>query len=79
MDAVRGKFQVIKKAKVNWNADVEIVTLQAVCQDDTEENRRFHKYSPQGSIELTIDNPPASAALSLGGFFYVDFTPCPPK
>lgn len=72
---VRGKFQVIEVAQVNWSKDTRKIKLQAVYDQTTEENRRYAKATPSGSIEMTIDNPPASDALALGKTFYVDFTP----
>jgi hypothetical protein len=71
---VRGKFQVTKVAQVNWSKDARIVSLMAVMDQSTEENRRFSKATPSGSIDMTIDNPPASDFLALGKTFYVDFT-----
>lgn len=71
---VRGKFQVIKISQVNWSKDARIVELQALMDSSTEENKRFARYTPSGSITMTIDNPSASDYLALGKKFYVDFT-----
>ena len=38
------------------------------------ENQRYHKYTPSGSIEISITNPPASDVFLPGKSFYVDFT-----
>lgn len=53
------------------------VKLTAVTADGIPENERFHKYTPSGSITLSVDNPIAFAALKeqLGKSLYVDFTP----
>jgi hypothetical protein len=50
------------------------VNLVAVMNDGIPENQRYHKYTPNGSIEMTIDNPPASEQFEPGKQFYVDFT-----
>ncbi|HZP68370.1 MAG TPA: hypothetical protein VFB29_00375 [Pseudolabrys sp.] len=42
-----------------------------------EENKSFSKYTPQGTIALTITNPDAIDKFSLGEAYYVDFTPAP--
>jgi hypothetical protein len=74
---VRAKFQVQKVASVSWSPTVKEITMQAVSADDVEENRRFHKYTPMGSLTITVDNPPASDQLTIGKYFYVDFTEVP--
>lgn len=71
---VRGKFQVNKVSQVNWNKDVRVIELQALMDSTTEENRRFAKFTPSGTITMTIDNPSASDYLAIGKKFYVDFT-----
>lgn len=71
---VRAKFQVNKISKVSWNKDVKVVELGAVCADEIEENQRYHKYTPSGAINITIDNPLASDQFELGKLYYVDFT-----
>jgi len=68
----RGKFQCYSDKRVYWNKDVHVYTFQAVCNDGTPENERFHKYTPSGSIEITVDNP--NVVLEPGKFYYVDFT-----
>lgn len=72
---VRGKFKVIAVKHVDWSPDVRVIELQAVSNDGTPENDRFHKYTPSGTIQMTVDNPPAAEQLKLGQAFYVDFTP----
>lgn len=72
---VRGKFQVVKVAQVNWSPTARVISLQAVYDTTTEENRRYAKATPSGQIEMTVDNPPAAEQLAIGKTFYVDFTP----
>lgn len=74
---VRGKFKVVSVKHVDWNPDVRVIELSAVSNDGTPENERFHKYTPSGSITMTVDNPVASDQLILGETFYVDFTLAP--
>lgn len=70
---VRGKFKVTSVTHHEYSPGVT-VKLTAVPNDGTPENERFHRYTPSGSIEMFIDNPPASDELKLGSTFYVDFT-----
>jgi hypothetical protein len=72
--AVRAKMQVTEVGKNTWGKVK--VTLTPQYDPSIEEDRRFSKATPPGgsTIQLTIDNPPASDQLALGKFFYVDFT-----
>lgn len=71
---VRAKFRVNKITKVDWNSDVTVVNMTAVSDDGIEENKRYHKYTPSGSLEIIIDNLPASDYFKLGKSYYLDFT-----
>ena len=71
---VRAKFRVNKITKVDWNSVVTVVNMTAVSDDSIEENKRYHKYTPSGSLEICIDNPPASDYFKLGKSYYLDFT-----
>ena len=48
--------------------------LGAVTDDGTPENERYHKYTPSGSLTITIDNPALSDFLEPGAYYYLDFT-----
>jgi hypothetical protein len=51
------------------------------CQYDQKlaaEDASFQKATPTGRAEFVIDNPKATEQLSVGGYYYVDFTPVPP-
>jgi hypothetical protein len=69
---VRGKFQVVKVATTTHGA--KEITLSPQYDMSIEEDRRYAKATPSGTIQLYIDNPPAADQLALGKFFYVDFT-----
>lgn len=72
---VRAKFRVVSVTKSVWNADQVTVKMSPMYEQPTEENISFSKATPSGSIELDITNPAASEQLTLGAYFYVDFTP----
>ena len=42
-------------------------------KDATEEDKAFWKYTPSGSLEMTIDNPPAADLFEIGGYYYLTF------
>ncbi len=72
--SVRGKFQVQTITSNFWNKDSKTIKLAAVYDDGVEENARYAKATPSGSIEIQIDNPPAAEFFELGKYVYVDFS-----
>lgn len=68
----RGKFTLQKVSHVGWNKDLRIYEFQAVCNDGTPENERFHRYTPSGTISITVDNP--AVVFEFGKEYYVDFS-----
>ena len=76
---VRGKFRVTSLtfyAEPGPTASRK-VTLWAQHDDGQPENTRYAKATPSGTIEMTIDNPPAAEVFTPGKVFYVDFTEAP--
>lgn len=51
------------------------VELQAVTREHCAENEAFWKYTPSGSIRMSITNPDAMALFEVGKLYYIDFTP----
>jgi len=47
--------------------------FNAVTDDGTPENERYHTATPWGSLELSVDNPAVS--VEPGRAYYLDFTP----
>jgi hypothetical protein len=76
---VRGKFQVIKVARVSWSPHAVEVTLSSHYDSSIEEDRKYAKATPSASITMLVDNPAASEQLKLGEYFYVDFTEVVPE
>ena len=76
---VRGKFFVLGIEKHGRGSNGLKIRLGAVSGSDKEnaENCMYHKYTPSGSIEMFVDNPPAEAFFTLGKTVYVDFTEAP--
>jgi hypothetical protein len=71
---VRGKFQVTNITSNHWNKESKMIKLQAVYDNGIEENAKYAKATPSGSIEIQIDNPPAAEFFELGKYVYVDFS-----
>jgi hypothetical protein len=70
--SVRAKFRVSSVTDFGFTKQMKLV---AVSDDGIPENQRYHKATPSGQIEMTIDNPPAADQFTPGKEFYVDFTP----
>jgi hypothetical protein len=68
---VRGKFQVTKIAKTSFGSTE--ITLSPNYDNTIPEDQKYAKATPSGTIQMTVDNPPAVEYLNLGEYFYVDF------
>ncbi|MFZ4618589.1 MAG: hypothetical protein ACOYM2_20685 [Rectinemataceae bacterium] len=73
MVAVRAKFTV--ESIEDKDDGAKSIRLRAVGDDGIEENIRFHKYTPSGTIDLWVNNPPAAEQFVKGKSFYIDFVP----
>lgn len=72
---VRAKFYVQSVNHVhqpNPGQTCAVVKLAAVYG---EENQDWSKYTPQGTVEMTITNPAAVEAFALGASYILEFTP----
>lgn len=82
VDKVRAKF-FVKSIQHFHNSDPKAVCAEvklAPCYGsypggDSEENKSFAKYTPQGEMAMTITNPAAIEFFEIGKPYYVDFTP----
>jgi hypothetical protein len=68
---VRAKFYV--ESVTPYTDDATTVLLRAVTSG-SEENKSFWKYTPSGTIQMTISNPNAAAEFEDGQEYYIDFT-----
>lgn len=72
---VRAKFQVVEIREHAYNKTARTIVLQPQYDMSVPEDQRFAQATPNGRIEMYVDNPTAVAALEIGKDFYVDFTP----
>ncbi|MGN2244926.1 hypothetical protein ACFWZU_15635 [Frateuria sp. GZRR33] len=70
---VRAKFVCDSVKQHRWNPTLKTYEFNAVCADEVPENQRYHKYTPAGSLQISVDNP--SVDFELGKAYYLDFTP----
>lgn len=75
MITTRAKFMCITETRNSYNAadGVRTYKFQAVYDAAVPEDQRYAKYTPSGSLEITVDNP--NVKFELGQQYYLDFTP----
>jgi hypothetical protein len=66
----------MKCTSITKQGDHENVHLMAVT-DDTEENKTWSKWTPNGSASLSISNPDAQGQFLPGTEYFIDFTAVP--
>lgn len=77
---VRAKFVVDSYETRKSNArdpqseELRTVKMTAVA-DGSEDNKKFFRWTPNGSISMGVLNQVAWEQLELGKSYYVDFTP----
>jgi hypothetical protein len=69
--SVRAKFKVEQVLHTVNGAEVKLAPVVS----GSEENVRFYKYTPGGSIHLATVNKEAAEQFAPGKEFYIDFTP----
>lgn len=69
-EMVRAKFKV---ESVTNHANGFGEVSMAPVTTGSEENKSFWKYTPSGSLKMSIDNPAALEQFKPGKEFYVDF------
>jgi len=77
---MRAKMQVQSVTPLDTTGQCQTVTMAPVCgnkpfgPNGESEDNTFARYSPSGSLSLTINNPDLAGKLTVGQKFYVDFT-----
>ncbi len=75
---IRAKFQcesITKNAYGTEQAKLRAVPFNKDAP--TGEDSTFAKATPNGTMEIGIDNPDAQGFLKPGGYYYLDFTEAP--
>lgn len=70
--SIRAKF-IVNSVEM-FNHGYGKVRLTACYETNTPENERFTKATPNGTIEMSVDNPAALEQFKPGQYFYLDFT-----
>jgi hypothetical protein len=74
MQTVRAKFKLSTITEGDWNPTARQLQFYAVSDDGIPENARYHKYTPAGQLNITVDNPSALEMFKIGKNYYLDFT-----
>lgn len=75
---VRAKFRLQSvTSNAGYTGQQLVFTAVSPPDGEIEENKKFHKYTPQGELKMTVDNPPAQEQFKVGEYYYLDFTPVP--
>jgi hypothetical protein len=69
---VRAKFKV--RSKTEFEQGTFSIEMFPVC-GDSEENKKFFKWTPCGELKLQTVNPDAAKNLEPGKEYYIDITP----
>jgi hypothetical protein len=74
---VRAKFicNTINHLPTTTPGDVCVHIGLSAVYNNGEANRDWSKYTPAGSLAMTITNPSAIDQFELGKEYYLDFTP----
>ena len=70
---VRAKFKCSSITRYEFGKKIHF----DVVQSGSEENKAFSKYTPSGSLDLTVDiDVPAASTFKVGKEYYLDITEC---
>lgn len=76
---VRAKFKVSSVTEHLYGKEVmKTVALEPVFggPNESEENKKFFKWTPSGKVELGTLNPDAAKEFEIGKEYYIDFSKC---
>lgn len=72
----RAKFRCYSATRVSYAPGQEDLPVtyrfQPMYDTSVPEDQRYAKYTPAGSLEITVDNP--AVQFELGQEYYLDFT-----
>lgn len=70
---VRAKFRCISVTQYSSDPDgMKQYRFQAMYSPEVPEDQRYSKYTPSGSLEMTVDN--SSVEFIVGADYYLDFS-----
>lgn len=83
MPAMRAKMRITKVEQFEGGSEkLEFTAVSkstAYPADGSDEDNTYAKFSPTGSLTLTVANPALAGRFKPGQRFYLDFTEVPPS
>lgn len=76
--SIRAKMfvnSVKRHANSSGGIEMEEVQLSAVYGKEGTANSKWSKYTPNGKLEMSINNPDCFGKILPGAFFFVDLIP----
>lgn len=73
---VRGKF-TLTQMTASAGATGRSLIFTPQYDPNLPEDQKYAKATPNGKLEMYVDNPPALEQLELGKAYYLDLTPVP--
>jgi len=73
---VRAKFKLSEVHQFDYNPSARKFVFTAVQDKSAPENEQFTKYTPNGKLEMQVDNPAVTPQFEVGQYYYLDFSPC---
>lgn len=76
---MRAKMRVtsVEQFGASERVNMTAVSKSSYTDDGSDEDNTYAKFSPAGTLSLTIANPALIGAYHANDVFYVDFTPVP--
>ena len=76
---MKAKFYVKRVIRTSQHdqLSLEAVTMGNTGPDGLNENNSFSKWTPSGSLEMTVTNPALLGTFEPGREYYLDFTLVP--
>lgn len=71
--SVVAKFRVNSITDYGYGRELNLSAVYEGPLGENEENKRFTKATPNGSIKMSVDNPYAYEQFNIGDEFYVHF------
>lgn len=74
---IRSKFKLVEVHSLYWSQTAKRLIFAAEYDETIPEDQRFQKATPTARIEMTVDNPSAIGAFTIGQCYYFDASPVP--
>lgn len=68
----RAKFYC--QAVKDFGNDYQVVTFQADTNKSDSDTQHYSKYTPSGTLEITVTNPVLTGKFKPGSRYYLDIT-----